>query len=426
MVIHVVAQGESLDSIAEYYGVSAARIITDNGLNTSVGLVIGQSLVILFPETTHTVKAGETITSVSQAYGITPVELIRNNPVLLIRRFLYEGEMLTISFKGEKLGTLNVNGYAYPHIDTNVLMSTLPYLSRLTVFGYGFTKEGELIPINDDYIISLAIESGVKPIMLLNTVTEGGNFSTENANIVMSSPELSQHLINNIIAKMKQKGYRGLDVDFEFIDPNYAESYYTFLNTIGPQLRQEGFSLNVDLAPKTSSNQRGLLYEAHDYQRIGSAADTVLLMTYEWGYTYGPPMAVAPINKVEEVVSYALTEIPPQKIFMGIPNYGYDWALPFQRGVTRAVTLGNMQAIQTAAFFGAVIQYDQTAQTPFFTYSSGGVDHIVWFEDARSIDAKLRLANANGLLGVGYWNITRPFPQNWALLNSLFYIQSEG
>lgn len=86
------------------------------------------------------------------------------------------------------------------------------------------------------------------------------------------------------------------------------------------------------LAPKTSSEQKGLLYEGKDYSGLGQAANGVLLMTYEWGYTYGPPMAVAPINKVKEVLDYAITQIDTNKISLGIPNYGYDWPLPYERG----------------------------------------------------------------------------------------------
>ena len=86
------------------------------------------------------------------------------------------------------------------------------------------------------------------------------------------------------------------------------------------------------LAPKTSAGQKGTLYEGHDYTAIGAACDAALLMTYEWGYTYGPPMAVAPIRNVRQVVEYALTEIPPEKIWLGVPTYGYDWTLPYEKG----------------------------------------------------------------------------------------------
>ena len=79
-------------------------------------------------------------------------------------------------------------------------------------------------------------------------------------------------------------------------------------------------------------------------------------------------MAVAPIPSVRRVLEYAVTEIPPEKISMGIPNYGYDWPLPFVRGETAARSIGNQEAVAIASANNAVIQYDETSQTPFFEY----------------------------------------------------------
>ena len=178
------------------------------------------------------------------------------------------------------------------------------------------------------------------------------------------------------------------------------------------------------LAPKTSADQRGLLYEGHNYRLLGEAADLVLLMTYEWGYTYGPPLAVAPLPNVRRVVEYALTEIPPEKILLGIPNYGYDWTLPYVRGESRATSISNQYAVTLAGDNNAEIQYDPTAQAPFFRYTDpAGREHEVWFEDARSIRAKLSLLSRYDLAGAGYWNLNRPFPQNWLVLNSMYHIE---
>lgn len=135
-------------------------------------------------------------------------------------------------------------------------------------------------------------------------------------------------------------------------------------------------------------------------------------------------MAVAPINKVRQVLDYAVTEIPPEKIFMGIPNYGYDWTLPYIRGESRAQSISNVNAVLLAAQYGAEIKFDETAQSPYFTYFDQlGTEHIVWFEDARSIQAKLDLIKEYGFYGAGYWNIMNFFPQNWIVLENNFTVQ---
>ena len=145
-------------------------------------------------------------------------------------------------------------------------------------------------------------------------------------------------------------------------------------------------------------------------------------MTYEWGYTYGPPMAVAPLNQVRRVVEYALTEIPAAKIDLGIPNYGYDWPLPYERGVTKAATINNVQAVRIAIEHGAAIRFDDVAESPYFKYTTDGVEHEVWFEDVRSLSAKFGLMEEYNLRGCGYWQIMQWFRANWLLLQDYFYI----
>jgi len=233
-------------------------------------------------------------------------------------------------------------------------------------------------------------------------------------------------LVTNLLAVIEEKGYRGLDVDFEFLDAGDAQPYAQFISRLREALAPMGLPVIVALAPKVFAAQPGRLYEGHNYGLLSQAADFVLLMTYEWGYTYGPPMAVAPIRNVRQVVDYALTEMPPEKIYLGIPNYGYDWPLPFRQG-SRATSISNQYAVELAARNNVAIRYDERAQAPWFRYVDGnGREHEVWFEDARSIRAKLALAREYGLYGVGYWNLMRPFPQNWVVLNALYNIREEG
>ncbi len=424
MIIHVVESGDSIWSLAIRYGVSEQRIIMDNGLAGQPYLVVGQALIILIPQTVHIVGAGETLYSIANLYGTTVMALLQKNPELIFNRQLAPGQQLTIRFEGEPVREIAVNGYAYTYIDRNILQRCLPYLTDFTIFGYGFTEEGELIPIDDQQLINMSYEYAAAPILLLSSITEDGTFSGSRASKLFHDTQLQNTVINNLLAVMKEKGYLGLDVDFEYVRQEDADAFLQFLKNITQQMHENGYRVNVDLAPKTSSEQKGLLYEAHKYAEIGAIADTVLLMTYEWGYTYGPPMAVAPLPNVRQVVAYAVTQIPTEKIMLGIPNYGYDWKLPFQRGVTRATTIGNEQAIRIAAGNNVPIQFDETAQSPFFEYwAEDRTQHVVWFEDVRSIQGKFNLITEFGLRGGGYWNLMRPFSQNWALLSQMFNVK---
>ena len=425
MIIHVVRSGETLYSISRIYGVNPEDIANANGIDLNSTLAVGQTLVVLIPRTTHTITAGETLASIARDYGTSVIQLLRNNPQVSDDFILIPGQKLVIDYDVEPMGNLAVIGYTYTNVDPVILRKTLPYLTYLTIFTYGITEEGDLTYIDDDELIELAKSYNVAPIMLISTLGPDGLFSNYLASRILNSDELSEKLIDQIIDNLLAKGYYGLDVDFENVLPGDRLKYLEFLLKLKRRLNENNLTLFVSLAPKTYAEQPGLLYEAHDYLGIGSIADFVLLMTYEWGYAYGPPMAVAPINKVKEVLDYAVTEIPPEKIFMGVPNYGYNWPLPFIQGETRARSLGNLEADRLAAEVGAEIFFDDPSAAPYFYYTDGeGTEHVVWFEDARSIYTMVETAVEYGLRGVGVWNIMRYFPQLWLVINSLVNIDS--
>ena len=424
MTIHVVKSGETLSGIADRYGISIQNFAADNGILSTSNLAVGQALVVQIPALIHTVERGETLTSVAQRYGTTALQLLRNNFKLGGIDRLKVGEEIVITYQGEQRSkTFATNSYAYPNIKTNLLREQLPYLTYFTPFTYGITAEGGAVIPDDSELIRIANEYGTDSLLHLSTLTEGGNFSSERASLIFNNPELQTRIIDELINITQEKGFRGIDVDFEFINPAERYDYIQFLQELRLRLTPLGLPLFSALAPKTSDNQRGTLYEGHDYAGIGAAVNYVLLMTYEWGYTFGPPMAVAPLNRVREVVEYALTRISASKLFLGVPTYGYDWTLPYVRGGAGAPSLSPVEATQIAVERGAEILYDETAQAPWFRYlDDDGRLHEVWFEDARSISAKLRLAEELNLYGIGYWNSMRKFPQNWIILNANYNI----
>lgn len=375
MEIYVVSPGNTVDSIAAETGTDVRQIIYDNQLIYPYELAIGQALLL---------SVGE------------------RNP----SRSIISG------------------GYAYPFISQWVLEQTLPFLSELAIFSYGFTARGELIPpvLDDEWMIAQARRFGTQPVLTLTPLGPDGLFNNMLIHAVVNNEEATGRLIQELLAVMEEKRYKGIDIDFEYILASDRDAFTAFVQNTAEVMRSRGFHTSVALAPKTSADQTGLLYEGKDYAALGAAADHVLLMTYEWGYTYGPPMAVAPINQVRRVVDYAVTEIPPEKIDLGIPNYGYDWPLPYERGVTRATTINNIQAVRIAVERGAVIQFDPVAQSPYFHYSLEGVEHEVWFEDIRSLQQKFNLIKEYHLRGCGYWQIMQWFRANWLLLSDNFYI----
>ena len=368
----------------------------------------------------HVVTAGETVFSIAERYQVPPWTIIYNNE-LRSPDSLAVGQALLILGAGDAPVRLNLRAeaYAYPFTLTELLHEAFPAIRTVLSFSVGFTEDGRLLPFDDVAVRELAAAYGLPVMLVLTPLSPSGTFNNQLVHAVSTNPQTKEKLIGELLTRVRMFGYAGVDVDCEYILREDREGYAAFVSDLRSAMNAEGFLVSVALAPKTSDDQPGLLYEGMDYALLGAAANQVLLMTYEWGYTYGPAMAVAPLNMVRAVAEYAVTRIPPEKIFMGIPNYAYDWVLPYIKGQSRATTIGNVDAVQIAVENDAQILYDETAQTPHFTYIRNEIMHEVWFEDVRSIDAKLHLAAEFGFQGVTYWNLLKPFRANWELIQQV-------
>jgi len=366
----------------------------------------------------YNVKSGDSVYNIAQDNEVIPENIMDDNQ-LSGSSDLTVGQPLVIRDTGKR--SIIVNGFAYPFTDYDTLYATLPFLTFVSSFSYHAGADGNLVLLDDENIRNMAKNQGVGTLMVVTNIGTG-SFDGEIAHTILTDENVQDVLIQNILEVAKERGFYGVNIDFEYINPEDKDLYNSFIKKLSEVLHLNNLLLSTSLAPKVYKNQPGILYEAHDYEFHGKYADYVILMTYEWGYSYGPPMAVAPLNQVERVLDYAVTEIPSQKILMGIPNYGYDWTLPYEKG-TRAKTISNSDAIELARSKGAIIEFDNISMAPYFNYiDDNGLSHIVWFEDARSIEAKLALVEKYNLGGVSYWNINKMFNQNWIVLDNMYKV----
>jgi len=424
LTIHVVRPGDSLWQMSQTYGVSVNEIVQANELPNPNQLVIGQAIVIPITGEYHFVRAGESLYSISRIYNISVEELIRINRISNPNQ-LPIGFRLYIPQRPKPV--VDVAAYIDPRItrerSPQVVDKVGEHLTFLNIFSYAVNRDGTLTPVVDQPSINAAYQDRVAPLMVL-TNFEDGTFSTELATTILTSEELQEKVLNEAVRVMKEKGYLGLDFDFEYLGAENRERYNQFLRRVVAKLKPEGFFVSTALAPKLSGEQVGVLYEGHDYQAQGQIVDFIFFMTYEWGWSGGPPMAVSPINQVRRVMEYAVSVVPRDKIMMGIPLYGYDWTLPYVRGGQWARGISPQQAIQLAVRYNARIEYDPISQAPHFNYyDEQGKQHEVWFEDARSIQAKFNLVKELGIRGFFYWVLGQEFPQNWLLIEDNFTVR---
>ena len=385
--------------------------------------MIGKALIIPVAGITYTVQPGDTIWLIAQRFGV-PAQVIIEANSIGAPDVLQAGRNLFIPGVRPERPVIEVNGYTYQNSEegANTLNEIGNLLTYFSPFAYLINEDGSLAPFDDKLMIEAAVANHIVPMMSITNFTStqlGSNLAHE----ILANVELSETVITNALKVMDEKGYKVLNIDFENVLPEDRENYNRFLQMAVDRLHPKGYLVSTALAPKTSASQPGVLYEAHDYPAHGRIADFVILMTYEWGYRLGPPQAISPINQIRRVVEYAVSVIPPEKIFLGFQIYARDWLLPHQQG-QEAETFSPQEAIRRAVKHGAEIQYDITAQSPFSNYvDEDGREHQVWFEDARSAQAKFDLAKEFNLRGISYWALGYPYPQNWVLLEDNFIIK---
>ncbi|MYL36055.1 LysM peptidoglycan-binding domain-containing protein [Pontibacillus yanchengensis] len=467
MQIHVVQTGESLWSIAQRYQTTIQEIVDANELSDPSRLVFGLALIISSYYRSHTVQAGETLWSIAQQYNISLPSLIQANQLQDVN-VIYPGTTLSIPpqtylvqpsdtlwsisnafgisvqtlveanqiddpnllYPGTRLiipsqtkSTIEVNGYTIDAGEDarNIMEDVGESLTYIMPFAYKIQEDGSLTPFSDDVVLEMAPLFSVVPILSITNFTYQ-DLGSDLANTILNDASLQNTLLDNILAILNTKGYQGLNVDFENVLPEDREAYNAFLQRAVDRLHPEGYSVSTAVAPKYSADQQGLLYEAHDYEAHGRIVDFVVLMTYEWGYRFGPPRAISPLDEIRNVLDYAVNVIPRDKLFMGFQLYARDWTLPFEEG-QEAETFSPQEAVNRALQYGATIQYNESAQSPFYRYvDSQGQTHEVWFEDARSAQAKFNTVIQYDLKGISYWVLGYDFPQNWLLLNDTFKI----
>lgn len=425
MQIHVVQPSQTLFGIAQTYSVSVDRIIETNQIPNPNRLVTGQAIVIPIVGSYYFIQQGDSLYSISQKVQV-PYEQIAQINGISPTSPLTIGTRIYIPAR--KRITAEFNGYIEPRGETvsetleTSARENAPYLTYLSPFSFQALRDGSLKePLLNEFPSIASRNRNVLVMVITNK--ENDQFSDELGQILLNNTSVQNKFLNNIVATAKKYGFRDIHFDFEFLRPADREAYNQFLRKAKARFKKEGWFISTALAPKTSAEQQGRWYEAHDYKAHGEIVDFVVIMTYEWGYSGGPAMAVSPIGPVRQVLEYAITEIPSHKILMGQNLYGYDWTLPFVQG-TIAKAVSPQQAIQIAVLNNTSIEYDIQSQAPHFSYRDNeGKEHEVWFEDARSISAKFELIKELKLRGMSYWKLGISFPQNWLLISDYFNVR---
>lgn len=283
-------------------------------------------------------------------------------------------------------------------------------ITYLIPFWFGVTGEGTLVDQSDPETIAVARQFNLPVIAIVH------NFASPQygplIHRLLTNDQLRSTLVRSILNLLLQKRFIGVNIDFEFVPPEDRPFLTRFMTELYQALKPYGFLVTISVPAQLEDNPRHPFSGAFSYPDLARVSDQLYVLAYDEHFSMPGP--IASIGFVQRVMAYALSVIPRGKIRLGVPVYGYDWA----EGATRPETLSYEQAIARAQRYGAVIRYDEVAEEPTYTYQVNGVQHIVWFENARSFAAKLNLARRYGIPGIGVWRLGLEDQRVWDLLAS--------
>jgi spore germination protein YaaH len=292
-------------------------------------------------------------------------------------------------------------------------------LTALSPFLYQVGSHGKLIRQESSFQIQdFAKTKGFPFIPIIHNHNPKVGFDKEVMHTILSAPEMRTSLIKDICAIVAERGYEGINIDFENLYPSDRPYLTLFMKELWEELKPQGVLITMSVPAKSGDFPASEWIGAHDYKALAQYLDYMMIMTYDQHNTSSMPGPVASIAWVKEVIEYALKHVPKDKILMGVAGYGYDWDLTLNSARTRTfsntMALANSLAKEKGVQLTDVLSWDPLAMSHYIDYKdSNGKSHQVWFEDSRSLSHKLDLVNQYDLGGIAIWRLGLEDPQIW-------------
>ena len=368
-------------------------------------------------------RASDTVASLARRFSVSEQELRESNGLSDPQR-LTEGLALWVPL-GENEGGPErlIQLCAFPTLRPDEARPWLESGSTLALFAGRLGPGGALLPCADRALFDEARRAHCAPLLCLSNLDERGTFSAELAHALLAKTDAWDALWANLQRLLAEWGCGGLLLHMQLLHPFDREAFCAFVHHLAAKLHGSGRALLVALAPRESEQDPDPACAGQDYARLGRDADWVAVLSYDWGHACSAPQPISPLDRVRSAMRCAAREVPLRKLLLGLSNYAYDWTLPWKQG-TSARVLSNAGALELAASRWAEIRYDKTAEAPYFNYTdASNRRHAVWFEDARSIRARLSLVGEYGLGGISLWTADRLWRPLYALLESMYSVE---
>lgn len=287
----------------------------------------------------------------------------------------------------------------------------------ISLFWYGLSPQGEIVTYKgvkqDREIIDFAKQENIKVLAILaNLIEEEGDvWDHKRVELVIENSQKRKAHIEAIVAKVEEFGFDGVNIDYEALERSQRDNFSRFVQELSTSLHSKGKILGVAIHPKTSENnpKEDNGSHAQDWVAISRSADQMYFMTYGEHSLETDPGPVASITWVNDIISYAKKlKVPQEKIILGIGLYGLEWQREgndFQPARSDTEELLYTDILKIASRSGSQIIWDRKSHASYIDYDFEGREHVVWFENRRSVSEKIKFAMRNKLGGIALWRL---------------------
>ena len=314
--------------------------------------------------------------------------------------FSYNYEKGTLSawipYWDVKNSTVNLQNYFLDKID------------EASPFFFAFDNDGNIVnasnnPQDYNQLSEILRQLNIKiiPAITNDIIYSKSNKEIKNPDIVkkiLNNDDLRQKHIQQILQIIKDTGADGIDIDYENLYTQDKEIFSKFIQELSQSLHDDNKILIVTVAQKTENHDRDGA-GAVDWRKVSQYADKIMIMCYNYSYKTGKPGPLCPTSWLNDIIKFAKTQIPPGKIGIALGFYGYDWSKK------EAVTINRRQAENLIDTCQVKLNWDKKSQSPYFSYSNGGLIHNVWFENEKSIRQKLNIIKKHKIKNIGIWHL---------------------
>ncbi|GHV13343.1 glycosyl hydrolase [Clostridia bacterium] len=415
MILYEAKQGDTVDNISRRTGVSADTIIRDNQLADTRFLAPGQYLVISDDQTEHVVRPGETLYTIAETYSIPYDALLAANPQFDDPSVIVPGDVVNLICDTDKPAVTTI-GFCHPDADIGILRSNSRGLTYLGVCGYRLDSSGKFIDANAGLIAGAANKFGTAPLINLSFTDEYGNYNDSIKHLMLNSAELQRNLADDGSEIYKARGFGGVIFDLGYVSPEYCDKATSFVNQSIRRIRTLSPETAVILTIPMITNDAECA--GYDIKTLNENCDFFNISTCSHKPT--EPGAFIYTEDLTNSVKYIASMVDPQKILIGISNFGYDYTVDNYTPMEINV-LSSTCASEIAQRKNVEITHDIVSEQATFRYRDAAQrEHEVWFESTRSRYAKMKLVQQYNLGGMSYWTVDVINTKNQIIQNSLY------